>query len=520
MKTNFIIFILIFAFLAQSCELEREEYNKITPDNFYKTERDAELAIAALYYNSITKVATWSTGMFVQNINSSIMNSEVAAGDIIKCSYGSNPWEYLRTHQWSQENAYGTDRMFKYYNHISNARVVIKQLEAMDIPDVKKNSLIAEASVVAGWKALVLYSWYGPVPYPTDEMLANPQIIAYPERPSYEEFSGIIENFLLKGESLPKADFGTNFGRVNSDLANFLLMRLYMLEAGRTGDSNFWIKAKERAEKIIAGGSFNLLENYSDVFAMANKRNKEIIFATPSDYSFNTNMYHAEALPNNYPSALNRGAGSWGGYKILWDFYDTFNPKDMRLSGIAASYTTDSGLVIDRDHPFSNRHGVGDGAIPLKYDTDNNQVGYFQGHDFIVYRYADVLLSMAEILNELGQTATVSAPAITKVDKDGMLQTSDGGNSATSFINAIRVRAGLQPLSTLSKIQMRDSILAERSHELYCEGTRRDDLIRYQRVTGGAGYKKFDDNEYKMVYPIPVRYINEYKGNLKQNPGY
>lgn len=517
MNTKKIVYLILVTVFFQSCKLEREEFDKITPENFYKTEKDAELAIAALYYNSVTKVGTWSPGLFVQNINSVSMLTDIAAGDMVMCSYGANPWDYLKNHQWTESNGQGTNNLFGYYNHISNARLVMKQLGKMDLPANKKEALIAEASVLAGWKALLLYDWYGPVPYPTDEMLANPQNIVYPERPSNEEFVKITEDFLLKGEKLPKANYGAGFGRVNADLANFLLMKLYMLEAGRTGSQEFWGKAKISAEKVMSSGSFKMEQNYSDIFTVENKRNREVVFATPSTYAFNTNMWHAEALPNNYPSALNRGAGSWGGYKILWSFYDTFNKKDMRLSGIAASYTTDKGVLINRENPFDSRHGVGDGAIPVKYKTDDNQVGYFQGQDFIVYRYADVILSMAEILNELDQSSTVSAPALTQKVADGKVLASDGGKTATSFMNSIRVRAGLEPLAQLSKTELRDKILMERGHELYCEGTRRADLIRYQRVTGTA---KFDADKDKMLFPIPVGFINEYKGNLKQNSGY
>src|SRR5699024_11654359 len=98
----------------------------------------------------------------------------------------------------------------------------------------------------------------------------------------------------------------------------------------------FWKKAKKCAEDIIASGSYKLQDSYSDIFSVSNQKNKEIVFASPSTYSFNVNMWHSEVLPNNYPSALNEGAGSWGGYKILWSFYDTFDPDDQRLSGIAA----------------------------------------------------------------------------------------------------------------------------------------------------------------------------------------
>lgn len=522
MKKALLIPILFSLVFIQACSLKKDEFSKITPDNFYKSEQDAKLAIAALYYNSITKVDTWSPGLFVQSINSLQEITDISAGDMLMCSYGDNPWEFLRNHEWTENDGYGTNNFFHYYNHISNARLVANQINKMTtVPDELKAKLVAEAQAVGGWKAAILYDLYGPVPYPTDEMLSQPAVLAYPKRPSNEEFVTIIESLFEKRNELPGADFGGDFGRVNKGIANFILMRLYMLEAARTKDDNFWKKAKKCAEEIIASGDYKLQEHYADVFKKSNQKNREIVFASPSDYSFNVNMWHSESLPNNYPCALNRGAGSWGGYKVLWSFYDTYNQKDQRLNTIAASYTTDAGILIDRQHPYDDRHGVGDGAIPVKYDPDPTAVGNFQQHDFIVYRYAEVMLSMAEILNELnGETAGVNAPAISQVSNDGQALSSDGGNTAFSFLNAVRVRSGLNPLSGLNKSQLRDSLLMERGHEFYAEGTRRADLIRYQRMTNGTGYKKFDADTNKFLFPIPVGYINEYKGNLIQNPGY
>lgn len=521
MKKILNISILILVVLIQGCTLERLEYNKITPDNFYKTENDAKLAVAALYYNSITKRGTWDPGFFVQSVNSLQMITDISSKDMVMCSYETNSWEYLRNQEWTETNGWGSNNFFHYYNHISNARLVASQIEKMTtVPDEQKEKLLAEAKAVGGWKAAILYDLYGSVPYPTDEMLNNPGTIAYPDRPSNEEFVKIIESLFENKGSLMDPDFGGNFGRMNKGIANFILMRLYMLEAARTGDNSFWKKAKESAEAIISSGAYELQKDYNDVFKKSNQKNREIVFATPSDYSFNVNMWHSEALPNNYPSALNRGAGAWGGYKILWSFYDTFDSNDQRLSGIAASYTTDDGVIVSRENPVDNRHGVGDGAIPVKYDIDDTQVGNFQQHDFIVYRYAEVILSLAEILNELDETSTVNAPIMKQISKDGQIITSDGGNSALSFVNAIRARAGLPLLQGLSKEQLRDAILKERSHEFYVEGTRRADLIRYQRVTNGLGYTKFNNDTNKFLFPIPIGYINEYKGNLKQNPGY
>lgn len=520
MKIKYISILILLIFI-QSCTLEKEEYNKITPENFYKTEKDARLAIAALYYNSVTKVGDWDGGLFVQNINSVQMITDISAGDMMMCSYGAQPWDFLKNQEWTENNGHATENFFHYYNHISNARIVAHQIAQMtSISEETKDQLEAEALAVGGWKAAILYDLYGPIPYPTDEMLANPGNLEYPERPSNEAFVQIIESLFDKKDKLMDPDFGNNFGRMNKGIANFILMRLYMLEAARTGDNNFWKKAKASAEAIISSGSYQLQDSYSSVFKKNNQKNKEIIFATPSDYSFNVNMWHSETLPNNYPSALNRGAGSWGGYKMLWSFYDTYEPDDQRLKTIAASYTTDGGLLIDRTHPNDDRHGVGDGAIPVKYDTDDTQVGNFQEHDFIAYRYAEVILAMAEILNELGETGSVNAPAVSQITNNNQIVISDGGTTAFSFINAVRARSGLQPLQGLGQSQLRDAILMERGHEMYCEGVRRADLIRYQRMTNGGGTAKFNSDPNKFVFPIPVSFINEYKGNLKQNPGY
>ncbi|GAJ22356.1 unnamed protein product, partial [marine sediment metagenome] len=64
------------------------------------------------------------------------------------------------------------------------------------------------------------------------------------------------------------------------------------------------------------------------------------------------------------------------------------------------------------------------------------------------------------------------------------------------------------------------SILMERGHELWAEGARREDLIRYQRVTNGQGYKIYDPDPNHFRMPIPQSFIDEYRGNVVQNPGY
>ncbi len=512
-KKYIIISLLLLTFtLNQSCDLTREEYNKITPDNFYKTETDAQLAIAAIY-NGLH-------GIFGNNEASITMINNVAAGDMMRGVAGTY-WDGLLQHQWSEDRGHYSDFLFRYYQQITTARIVAAEIEKMEIPDAIKLPLIAEAKGLAGWLAYLMYDFYGPVPFPTDEMIANPKDLVYPAKPSNEEFVQIIIDLFSEKDYLKEPDHGTFFGRMNKGIANLILMKLYMLEAGRTGNISFYNQAKILGEEIINAGWYELENDYSSIFSVSNQQNQEIIYARPCDYAFNGNGWHAQTLTNNIPSPINDGAGAWAVYKLLWSFYDTFNQNDLRLETIIAEYVTYNGILVNRENPLDNRHGLGTGCIAKKYDFDPGQVGTISGHDMIIYRYADVLLSMAEILNELEVSANINAPQVSQTAKDGTNLFSDGGTSAFSFINAVRVRAGLPSLaSNLTKEQLRDSILLERGHELYAEGTRRTDLIRYQRITNGQGYKIFDPDPNRFLMPIPASFINEYQGNLVQNPGY
>ena len=186
----------------------------------------------------------------------------------------------------------------------------------------------------------------------------------------------------------------------------------------------------------------------------------------------------------------------WGGLKMPWGFYDKYEAEDSRLETILRYYTDKDGNEVDFrtvEHPKAT------GAIPMKYSEDPDQQGSAQGSDFIMYRYADVLLSRAEALNELnGPTA-----------------------ECVELINQIRRRANVSEIkaSDYNKETLRDFILEERGRELYCEGHRREDLIRHGKYIRQAVADGYDAKDYQVLYPIPQSAMDE-NANLKQNPGY
>jgi hypothetical protein len=184
-----------------------------------------------------------------------------------------------------------------------------------------------------------------------------------------------------------------------------------------------------------------------------------------------------------------------------WSSYDKFDKKDKRLKVLLESYPTGkdaNGKVI-----YKNARTAGEpGAIPVKFAPDPSRANSQNSAvDFPVYRYADVLLMLAESINEAN-----GAP----------------NQQAYDAINAVRARAGLDKLPAgLTKAQFLAKIQDERLFELWGEGWRKDDLIRWnlyiqRAVKDGSTTAQ----AYKVLLPLPRQVITQSGGVIKQNEGY
>ena len=174
-----------------------------------------------------------------------------------------------------------------------------------------------------------------------------------------------------------------------------------------------------------------------------------------------------------------------------WDFYDKYESTDKRLQTIIASYKNKSNKTVDKSTGMS-------GAIPLKY-TNIQDDGPGYPIDQVVFRYAEVLLSMAEVVNE-----------------------QRGPTEAYQYVNHVRERAGFgsNSWSGFTKEQLRDSLLDERGRELYGEGVRRQDLIRHGKFISYAQARGTHAQPYHVLFPIPESVIIQGDGIIEQNTGY
>ena len=491
MRTINTILAAALAFGMASCELNRENFNEIYLDNFYKSEMDLKLAVTALYqpFN-----CNYVDGIYYSAFAGYHVYSDMTT-DVMRCTWGWD-WDNMPLHTWYATSS-GRDvrtlwTVFSHYNHISAARNVIRNIESCELSNELKQRYIAEAKALRAWMGLYQYDHFGPIPVAPDEVLDNPEQFVFLGRLSEEEYTRFMEEELLYAiEYLPATV--DERGRMTKGAARMLLLKFYMIQR----DFTKALSVARDLYKMEAEGVYTLLSDYASVFTKEQMGNKEIVLSVSANIDYLPNYWTAASIPDDYPWPAVK-ASNWGAFKVPWKFYDMYDLTDLRLQTMIVSYTNTAGKLVERGSGSLER-----GAIPMKYGVDPDQSGDRSGIDMVIYRFADVLLSLAECINETNNGPT---------------------QEAIGLVNRIRGRAGLGDLNaaqTANKTTFNEAILKERGIEFYCEGLRRQDLIRHGKFVSvskeNAGSQSAN---YKTRFPIPLSFIRESKDAIQQNPGY
>jgi hypothetical protein len=488
---------IVSLFSVTACEdaLETKVYSELSPDNFFKTESDFNSALITLYSVFSTNwgwndpgAGTWYTTFYNADIKSywvrSMLVTDVLASDgepdLQGFSWGPSTWlGYV-------ESTYSKIR------YVSRATDLIHQIENVEgVDESVKARYLAETKVLRAWIMCNIYDFYGPVNVKLDpETLASNKITP---RLSDEEYVGRMLQDL--NEAIQTPDFPEmhnnspeNWGRVSKGVARMLMLKIHM-------HKKQWSQAEAVGKELIAMDYQLLTDSYQDVFTQP--RNSELIYAVPASGS-QPNYYPTEVLPTNFASSVDGEVSTettgWYVYWMPWDYYDTFfSEGDARRETILTSYVSTGGNIVNRES------GQLRGAIPLKYTElkSNDTGGGGYGLDHVVFRLGEVYLSVAEAINE-----------------------QRGPGEAYEYVNQIRERAGVEPLSGLSQDDFRQAVLDERGRELYAEGVRRQDLIRHGRFISNAVERGFAAQPHMVLFPIPSNVIIEGEGTIEQNPGY
>lgn len=483
-----------------ACEdmLETKNYGDMSPQNFFKSEGDLDAAVTGLYLPCTTNwgYGDGGTGKWYNALFNSDMGSYLCAGMVstdIMCNYSVNEWD-----KFTVGPSYGgaLNNTYNVIRFVARATDVINQIEHSNgTTEEVRLRKIAETKTLRAFYMYTLLDFFGPVNVKLDPEKLNDNTIE--PRPDHASYVGYIEKDLadaISTESFPDKynDDASNWGRMSKAIAYGIRMRLHLHEKD-------YQAVKQDCENLMSMG-YSLMDNYEDVFN--EDRNAESIWSIPSNTA-SDNFYVTEVLPGDFKKGyfsdgkpFMRGdekdyLAGWQIYCMRWEFYDTFSKGDVRRNTIITSYETNDGIMKSRSDMK--------GAIPVKFtNSAYYSFGCQKAHPVI--RYADVLLAYAEADNELNGPTASGISALRQVTD--------------------RAHVSIPAEALSSKESLRDYILLERGHELFAEGVRRQDLIRYGEYIKRARERGNNVKDYQVLYPIPQFAITEAGGILKQNEGY
>ena len=378
------------------------------------------------------------------------------------------------------------------YNSVRNCNLVLENVDASPVEDALKERLKAEARFVRASAYYILYTMWGPVPL----RISTTGDLEMARATDAEMQTFLEKEFTDAAAVLPNwGEISSyQYGRATNGAALGYLTKFYL-------NTKQWQKCADAAKKLMDTGIYQLWPDYTTLFSVDSEtKQKELVWVYPCSPLGPGNEFINGAYPPSYASTVDGkwpflpNQRNWARMDRLRDwFYNSFAPGDKRKDLILSEYINTAGKKISLLNQDNTRS--------FKYVPDPAAVSNDHGNDIAVIRYADILLSRAEALNEL------NGPSQEELD----------------LIQMVRTRAGLTTpmvLANFTKETLRQRILDERGWEFYGEKLRRQDLLRNGTFVSNAKARGITiaDDHFKL-FPIPQTEITANK-LCKQNPGY
>lgn len=364
---------------------------------------------------------------------------------------------------------------------------------------------VAEARFLRAYQYSVLMDLYGNPPFVTD---ADP-IGMIPPQIQRKDLFDYIESELKAIEPQLAAPRTNEYGRADQAAAWALLARNYLNAEVFTGTARY-ADAITYSKKVIDAG-YSLIDDYRWLMLADNNKNTDEFILTINYDGLKTQNFGGTTFINHAAIgggmvAANYGAGGgWAGSRATRSLPQLFPDYTGDIDHRAQFFTEGQSIDINNVTVFTDGVGVTK-YRNLTREGANGQSLDFSDIDMPIFRLPEMYLTYAE----------------------AVLRGGTGGDKATaiSYINKIRERAYGNTSGNVTDIDL-NFILDERARELYWEGFRRTDLIRYDRFTSGTYLWQWKGGvksgtgiaSFHNLYPIPVKDLSA-NPNLVQNPGY
>lgn len=372
------------------------------------------------------------------------------------------------------------------YTLIDRANRVIANVPKITMDAKLRDQIVGEAKFLRALAYFNLVRAFGDVPLVTS--VSNDVVnVQVPRDPAEKVYQQLILDLQDAEKVLPvRYTLATETGRATVGAAKSILAKVYLTRKD-------WANAAAKAKEVIDAKTYSLVPDHRDVFLPEKENGAEHIFSI--QYSCVLPRYGSPMAENfaiffSYPINLTGGS-----YQVVPAFANSYAKGDYRkdVTVITEKRIANGTVVASRTGPHIDKYWdpMACGAAAAR-------------NNYLVIRYADVLLMYAEAVNE------VSGPSV----------------DAYAAINQVRARArkGVataepKDVSNLNQAQFREAVLQERGWELCFEGHRRWDLLRTGKYVENMKKLGIPAESKHLLYPIPQQEI-DVNPALQQNPGY
>lgn len=513
------LFSIFLAITGSSCKklLDKTPTDFLSPENYFNTEKDANLALIGVYDQLASNNfygGTFVVRMMVSDESYTTLNIAGSWNNDFTASEGAilNLWRV-------------------FYTGIERANTLLANLPKVQMDSIKKAPIRGEALFLRAYYHYMAADLFGAVPLkiaPTTSV----NDIDWPRTPVQEVYAQVIKDMTeAEGLVLGASEIGHG-GRVSRSTVQGTLARVCLTMAGEPlKDASRWEEAKKWALKVIESGEHRLNPDYTNIFInlAADKYDvKECIWEAEK---FGTNA--ANNPEHGLIGSLNGISGgdipfgySFGQVNMTRKLFDLFADGDLRRDWNIAPFIYTANGASKSFWSATQIYERKEGKYRREYEVVTPKMRDNTPINFPILRYADVLLMYAEAENEL-----------------------NGPANAYWAINQVRARAygKLMPgatdptaadLSGLDQTSFRQAIQDERARELTSEAIRRHDLIRWgiyvsavkevgtdimntapANLKYGAASAN-NTSQRNVLFPIPAVEISLNTAGMVQNPGW
>ncbi len=340
------------------------------------------------------------------------------------------------------------------YQIIARANQILTTIDAVEFDATNKANLKGQASFLRAYAYFELVRYFGKVPLHLTPV-TNRAEAALPLASVEEIYVQIIKDATFAASSLLSKS-KQEAGRATSGAAKTLLGNVYIVQKK-------WAEAEAVLKDVVNSNEYSLMPEYNNAFSgtNSNKNNQESVFEV--QFLEGSAGYNGSIIYNSLPRPITaaelqpitgtanpQGLSGEGNNAPTPDIIAAYETGDKRKDASIAYVTLSQSLRANKLYPYIKKFAA---PHALHGNTGNN---------FPIYRYAEVLLFLAEALNEQGK-----------------------GGEALPFLNKVRDRAfgaGVSNITTTSQVDLRDVVYKERRVELAFENKRWFDLIRTGRA--------------------------------------